>query len=87
MAAVGHPANDQQSAVAIPWQSSPVRPVNPTPVPPPHPNLLDRMRDTLRSRRSSRQEPLGHRDVRTTMTHTHVLNRGGKAVPSSADTL
>lgn len=26
------------------------------------------------------QELLGHRDVRTTMIYTHVLNRGGKGV-------
>jgi integron integrase len=31
------------------------------------------------------QELLGHRDVRTTMLYTHVLNRGGRGVRSPAD--
>jgi len=26
------------------------------------------------------QESLGHKDVRTTMIHTHALNRGGQGV-------
>lgn len=33
------------------------------------------------------QELLGHKEVETTMIYTHVLNKGGKGVPSPLDTL
>jgi site-specific recombinase XerD len=33
------------------------------------------------------QELLGHKDIRTTMIYTHVLNQGGKGVRSPLDTM
>jgi site-specific recombinase XerD len=33
------------------------------------------------------QELLSHKDVRTTMIYTHVLNQGGKGVRSPSDTI
>ena len=33
------------------------------------------------------QKLLGHTDVSTTMSYTHVLNRGGKGVTSPSDRL
>jgi site-specific recombinase XerD len=40
----------------------------------------------LADRRAIQELP-GHKDVKTTMMYTHVLNRGGKDVKSPVDDL
>ena len=47
--------------------------------------VRDGRRTTNRFTMLPEKELPGHNDVKTTMTYTHVLDRGGKGVKSPAD--
>ena len=55
----------------------------------PKPRLYDRVVQGLDDGYDIRtvQELLGHKDVKTTMVYTHVLNHGGQGVRSPLDNL